>query len=839
MTYTELIAWLCQQVVDVRALFADKGGVKPDLPIYAVTNDLMTALRAYKRAVLCAPPGAGKTTAIPLEMLKILELRGRILMLEPRRLATRAAAERMAQILGEPVGQTIGYRIKGESKSSHKTKIEVVTEGILTRMIQSDGELSGISAVIFDEFHERSLHADLGLALCLEISDALRKDLLLLVMSATLETDPISNLMGNAPIIRAQGRSFPVTPIWLDQPLAKTAQFDSTFGELILRALDEKKGGLLAFLPGEREIHSVASYLTSRLSKECKLQLLYGALPFAKQRIAIAPMKEGRKIVLATSIAETSLTIEDIRIVVDSGKARRSEFDAASGMSRLVTEKVSKHEAEQRMGRAGRVAEGACFKFWAKAEEGSLHTASPPEIANADLSSLALELALWSVKPEDLAFLTPPDTARYSEAVTLLISLGALDIDDKITPHGKAIASLPLHPRLGHMLITAGSPAITLSALLNEQDPLTRSAPCDLTLRLDLIKNAQDFVKRHSFSYHSNVLGRIKQEIARLRQMANHIKSDLSPAQMVALAYPDRIGKRRLGESPRYLLSSGKGAMFLSPDALGQASFIVATRMDGKQKEAGIRQAISITKNEIRQLFGNQIKSDRRCEWSRRDGRVMARCEEKLGAVALSNRVWKDVPKETVARALLKGIREIGLCLNTSAQLFLARLAVAGAPYDEITQHHLTDTLEDWILPYISGLKSTQDWKSFDKLPALQSLLNWAESQRLDEIAPAAFTTPLGRKILINYGSDYPEISLKLQEMFGQTAHPMIGKTPLRVILLSPAGRPLQTTTDIPTFWITSYLDVRKDMRGRYPRHPWPENPAEANPTLKTNRRKA
>mgnify|MGYP001255874070 CR=1 FL=1 len=824
--------------MDEQVLFADKCNVKLDLPIYAVTDDLIKALRSFKRAVLCAPPGAGKTTAIPLEMLKIPELKGRILMLEPRRLAARAAAERMAQVLGEQVGQTIGYKVKGESKSSYKTRVEVVTEGILTRMIQSDGELSGISAVIFDEFHERSLHADLGLALCLEISGALREDLMLLVMSATLEAVPISKLMGAAPIITAQGRCFPVTPIWLDRPLAKTARFDSTFGELILNALDKKQGGLLAFLPGEREIHSVASYLNSRLPKECKLLLLYGALPFAKQRLAIEPMTEGRKIVLATSIAETSLTIEDIQIVVDAGKARRSQFDAASGMSRLVTEKVSKHEADQRMGRAGRVAEGICFKFWTKIEEGSLRTACPPEITIVDLSSLALELALWAVKPKDLAFVTPPDTARYSQAVALLTSLGALDVDGKITPHGKLIASLPLHPRLGHMLIKAGRSAAGLSALLNEQDPLTRDAPCDLTLRLDLLKNSQEFSKHHSFGYRRNVLDRIKTETARLVQMVYHKNSALSPAQMAALAYPDRIGKRRLGESPRYLLTGGKGAIFLSTDALGQAPFIVATRIDGKQKEAGIRQAISISENEIRQIFGDQIKPEKQCDWSRRDGRVLARSKETFGAVVLSDQVWKDVDNETVAHALLNGIREIGLCLNTSAQFFLARLAVAGAPYDEITQSYLIDTLEAWLLPHISGLKTVEDWKSFNKLPALQSLLDWTNSQRLDEIAPAVFTTPLGRKILIDYGSDYPHISLKLQEMFGLKSHPMIGKMPLRVVLLSPAGRPLQTTTDIPKFWITSYLDVRKDMRGRYPRHPWPENPADANPTLKTTQRK-
>ena len=825
--------------MDERALFADKGNVKPELPIYAVTDDLLRAFHTYKRAILCAPPGAGKTTIVPLEMLKIHGLKGRILMLEPRRLAARSAAERMAQVLGEPVGQTIGYRIKGERKSSAKTRIEVVTEGILTRMIQFDAELSGIGAVIFDEFHERSLHADLGLALCLEISEALREDLLLLVMSATLDTGPISKLMSNAPVVRAQGRSFPVTPVWLNQPLIKSAQFDSSFAELILKAINETQGGLLAFLPGEREIHSVASYLKLRLPKDCKLQMLYGALPFAKQHAAIAPMNDGRKIVLATSIAETSLTIEDIRIVVDSGKSRRSQFDSASGMSRLVTEKVSRHEAEQRMGRAGRIASGVCFKFWAKVEEGSLRTASPPEMANADLSSLALELALWAANPQDLAFLTPPDTFRYAEAVTLLKSLGALNIDGKITPHGKAIAVLPLHPRLGHMLITGGRPAAALAAVLNEQDPLTRDAPCDLILRLDLLRNSRDFAKRYSFNYNSNNLGRIKKETAHLRQMVDHSQNDLSPAQMVALAYPDRIGKRRQGESPRYLLSGGKGAKFLSADSLGQAPFIVTTRIDGKQNEASIRQAISITEYEIRQLFEDEIKSFTRCEWSKRDGRVIARREEKLGAIVLSDRAWKAVPKETVARALLTGVREIGLCLSTPAQLFLARLTFAGPPYDKITPVYLLNNLEEWLLPHINGLKSVQCWRAFDKLPALMSLFSWAEFQTLDYIAPPVFTTPLGRKITINYGSDYPEISLKLQEMFGQTTHPMIGEIPLRVILLSPAGRPLQRTTDIPKFWAASYLDVRKDMRGRYPRHPWPENPDKINPTLKTNKRKS
>jgi len=818
--------------------FADKDNVKLKLPIYAVKEDLLKAFTAYKRAILCAPPGSGKTTIIPLEMLKFNVLKGRILMLEPRRLAARSAAERMAQTLGEQVGQTIGYQIKGESKLSANTRVEVVTEGILTRMLQSDCELNGIGAVIFDEFHERSLHADLGLALCLEISETLREDLLILVMSATLETGSISKILNDAPVIRAQGRSFPVTPIWLDRPLAKATHFESSFAELILKAINEEQGGLLAFLPGEREIHSVASYLKLRLPMNCKLQMLYGALPFAKQRAAIDPISDGRKIILATSIAETSLTIEDIRIVVDSGKSRRSRFDAVSGMSRLVTEKVSKHQAEQRMGRAGRIAAGICYKFWAKVEEGSLQLASPPEIANADLSSLVLELALWATKPQNLAFVTQPNTARYSEAVSLLTSLGALTKDGKITPHGKAIAVLPLHPRLGHMLITSGKTAAPIAAILNEQDPLTRDAPCDLILRLQLLRNSQHFAKHNPFSYNSNILDRIKKETAQLRQMVEHSQNDLSPAQMAALAYPDRIGKRRQGERPRYLLSSGKGAMFLSADALGQTHFIVATMLDGKQNEAKIHQAISITENEIRQLFENDIKINLRCEWSKRDGRVIARCEEKLGAIVLTDQSWNEVPKETIARALLTGIREIGLFLHAPAQLFLARLAFAGAPYDKVTQVYLINNLEDWLLPFINGLTSAKCWRTFDKLPAIMSLFSWAEYQILDSVAPPVFTTPSGRKITINYCADYPEISLKLQEIFGQKTHPMIGAVPLRVTLLSPAGRPLQTTTDIPAFWTSSYLEVRKDMRGRYPRHSWPENPNIGSPTLKTKKHK-
>ena len=811
------------------------------LPIHEAIPPLIDALRRGGRAVLQAPPGAGKTTVVPLEVLSAGLTQGRILMLEPRRLAARAAAERMASTLGENAGQTVGYRVRGEAKVSNATRIEVVTEGILTRMIQSDPELSGIGAVIFDEFHERSLNADLGLALCLEIAGALRDDLILVAMSATLDADPVAELM-EAPVITSQGRSFPVDLRHLPRPLRKGVRFDAALADLVVQAAWETEGGILVFLPGEGEIRRVEGQLKGRLPAGCEVRPLYGALPFAQQRAAIAPVDQGRKVVLATSIAETSLTIEDIRVVVDGGKARRARFDPSSGMSRLVTEPVTRAEATQRAGRAGRVAEGTCYRLWTKGEEGALRAYPPAEIEAADLAGLALELALWGAQPGDLAFLTPPAPGSYAEAQSLLRMLGALDRENRITPHGKALAALPLHPRLAHMLAMAGPDAAPLAALLAERDPLPRGAPVDLSLRLAAVRDPKGFADRSPHQPNRAAIERIRAEAKRLAKSARRAsKGAMSDAAAAALAYPDRVGLRRKGDAPRYVLSGGKGAILPEEDPMAGTRLIVATDLDGDRREARIRQAIRIEEAELRALFADQIAWQDICEWDRRERRVVTRQQERFGALALDDRVWKDPPPDAVARAMLDGVRDLGMSWTDAARRFVARVELlreAGEDLPDMSEPALLDTLEDWLLPYLTGVKTAQDWKRFDILPALRARLDWDRMQALDAKAPAHFTSPLGRDIPIDYSGEHPEISLRLQEMFGQTTHPTVGRTPLRVTLLSPAGRPVQTTMDLPGFWASSYADVRKDMRGRYPKHPWPEDPTVADPTLRVKRRR-
>lgn len=823
------------------APISDKQSMEAHLPIHQALPDLIHALRQAGRAVLQAPPGAGKTTVVPLAMLQAGLTSGRILMLEPRRLAARAAAERMASTFGEKPGQTVGYRVRGEAKTSKSTRIEVVTEGILTRMIQSDPELSGIGAVIFDEFHERSLNADLGLALCLEVAGALRDDLLLLAMSATLDAGPVAALMGDVPVITSEGRSFPVTVKHLDRPLDKRTRLENALVDLLVHAVSETKGGVLVFLPGEGEIRRVEGLLKSRLPADCHIRPLFGAMEFAAQRAAIQPAVSGRKVVLATSIAETSLTIQDIRVVVDAGRARRARFDPGSGMSRLVTERVTRAEATQRAGRAGRVAEGTCYRLWTKGEEGALQAYPPAEIEAADLAGLALELAVWGAQPADLPLLTPPNPGAYAEAQSLLALLGALDDKGRITPHGKTLAKLPLHPRLAHMLAVAGPQAATLAALLADRDPLPFSAPVDLSLRLEALNDPRRYAETRPHPANRGAVERIRAEAKRLRgQTQGNDSAPLGPAEMAALAYPDRIGLRRKGDTPRFVLSGGKGAILEDNDPLAGSRLIVVTDTDGNPREARIRQAIQITESELRGLFADQIHWNNVCEWSKRDRRVVARQREMLGAVTLDDRIWKDAPPESVATAMLDGVRDLGIVLSEAARRFVARVMLvreSGADLPDMSPQTLLSTIDDWLLPHLMGVKTADGWKKFDLLPALRGLLDWNQTQTLDQAAPAHFTTPLGRKIPIDYGSETPEISLRLQEMFGQTTHPTVGRKPLRVTLLSPAGRPVQTTMDLPGFWASSYADVRKDMRGRYPRHPWPEDPTQADPTLRAKRR--
>ena len=799
-----------------------------DLPVTSALPALRDAIAARGMAVLQAPPGAGKTTLVPLDLLASGLVAGRILLLEPRRLAARAAAERMADTLGETVGQTVGYRIRGEAKVSAATRIEVVTEGILTRMIQSDPGLSGTGLVIFDEFHERSLHADLGLALCLEVRGALRPDLSLLVMSATLDAAPVAALMGGAPMVTSEGRAYPVETRWLPRPPDPSLRLEAVTAAAIRAALGETEGGVLVFLPGEGEIRRTMNLLGDLPG--CAIRPLFGAMDFAAQRSALAPAAD-RKIVLATAIAETSLTLPDIRVVIDAGRARRARFDPASGMSRLVTERVTKAEAEQRRGRAGRVAAGICYRLWTKGEDGGLAPFPPAEIEVADLAPLALELAEWG--SADLPFLTAPREGPLAEARALLAGLGALDDAGRIMPHGKALARLPLHPRLGHMLTLAGPKAAPLAALLAERDPL-RGAPPDLALRLKA-------VDRPGPEAHMTTIQRIRDEARRLAGgMTKAGYPDFSPAQMAALAYPDRIGLRRKGDAPRWVLSGGKGAVMTPGTPLATARLIVATDLDGDPREATIRQAAPLTEAELREVFADRIGWVEVCEWSRREARVLARRQERFGALVLDDRPWPDAPPERIARAALDGLRLLGLPWTPSARRLRARAALARSDdWPEVSDAALLASADSWLLAHLAGRRNAADLAALDLTEPLTALLGWDRLAILDRLVPASFTTPLGRAVPIDYDGDAPAIEVRLQEMFGVTTPPLIGAAhqPLRITLLSPARAPVQVTTDLPRFWATSYADVRKDMRGRYPKHPWPEDPRSAPPTSRAKPR--
>jgi len=802
------------------------------LPIDDILPALKHALATHGRAVLQAPPGAGKTTGVPPALLD--QVAGRIVMLEPRRLAARAAAERMAEVMGEAVGATVGYRIRGDSAVSPATRIEVVTEGILTRMLQDAPDLPGVGLVIFDEFHERSLNADLGLALAWEVRQALRPDLQLLVMSATLDAGPVAALLDDAPLLTSEGRAFPVETRHLDRPVAKDRRLEDAVADQVLTALAETEGGCLVFLPGEGEIRRVAARLQGGLPGDVALHTLFGAMRIEDQRAAIRPAREGRKLVLATAIAETSLTIEDVRVVIDAGRARRARYDPGSGMSRLVTESVSRAEADQRRGRAGRVAPGICYRMWTKGAEGALPAFPPAEIEAADLAALALELALWGGAGDGLAglaFLTPPPEGALGEARALLAQLGALDPGGRITDHGRALARLPLHPRLGHMVRRGGAGSARLAALLAERDPL-RGRGADLTLRLRALDDPG------ALGADRGLVARIKDEARRLKRF--EAGPPLSPGAQAALAYPDRIGLRRAGDAPRYVLSGGAGAILPEGDTLAGQRLLVATDLDGDRREAKIRQALPITEGELRDLYADRIAWVDHCAWSKRHRRVEARQQERFGALVLDDRAWREAPAEAVTAALLDGIRDLGLgALNWTpkARLLRARIAISGVA--DMSDAALLDRLEDWAAPWLTTERSAADLGRFDPSNALTLWVGHAAMAEVDRLAPPAWQSPLGRSVPIDYAGEAPEVALRLQEVFGTTDHPRIGpdRVPLKMVLLSPAGRPVQVTTDLPGFWDGSYADVRKDMRAQYPRHPWPEDPRHADPTLRAKPR--
>jgi len=810
------------------------------LPIDEVLNELIKAMREKNHAVLQAPPGAGKTTRIPIALLASDLFEKKIIMLQPRRLAVRSAAKRLAQHYGDQLGQTVGYRMRGESKVSNKTRIEVVTEGVLIKMIQNDPELNNVSCIIFDEFHERSLSADLGLTFCLEIRSELREDLGILVMSATLDAAPVAKLMGDAPVITSSGKSYDVCPYYLSKPWKFNKTFKNDFIQaisgLIIKAFEENEGSILAFLPGAREIKQVQTFLKAKLANDLDIYPLYGAMSFDEQQKAILPSCR-RKLILATSIAETSLTIKDIRIVIDSGLTRRSRFDPSSGMSRLITERVTKAEAIQRMGRAGRTNTGVCYKLWTKGEEGGLKPFPEPEILISDLSPLAMELAAWGVSnPKNLPFLTQPKSSDFQTAQELLRDLGALNDNGKITALGQKISLEPTHPRLARILISGGQDANLVVALIESKDILGPNSPTDFKLRIDAMKNSISFENNNPYAINKKASSNVLKLSKRLHPKG---QLELSNAQMVALAYPDRIGLSRNQNRGQFLLSGGKGAFISASDQLASAKMIVAVNLDGDKREAKLRIGIEILETEFMELFHDQIKFKRICEWSKRELKVITSEEKTFQSLVLSKKKWTSCNPELIAKALLMGINDIGLDIlpwTSKTKNFLARANKLNQTSDFLPNcslEFLSKKTHEWLLPHLVGFRSKGDLEKLNMIDIIKNLFSWKQIEYLNKNAPEFILAPTGTKMIINYSEEQPKIRIRLQELFGLKTHPTIGENnePLLVELLSPAMRIVQTTSDLPKFWLTSYSDVRRDMRGRYPRHPWPEDPMNAEPT--------
>jgi ATP-dependent helicase HrpB len=835
------------------------------LPIDDIVPDLCASLERGPNAVVQAAPGAGKTTRIPLTLLDAPWRKGgRIIMLEPRRLAARAAARRMAQTLDEPVGKTVGYRIQLDNRTGPDTIIEVVTEGILTRRLQSDPSLEGVAAVIFDEFHERNLQADLGLALCLDSQAGLREDLRLLVMSATLDGDPIAELMGDVPVIASAGRAFPVETRYLGKPPAD--RFQDTFCPAVCsavkQALEDETGSILVFLPGEGEIRRVESLLNATsLPGDVDVLPLFGALPQNQQDQAISPPPSGRrKIVLATAIAETSLTIEGIRVVVDGGLSRNPRFDPQSGMTRLFTEPVSLAGAAQRQGRAGRLEPGICYRLWDKAGEGAFRQFSPPEILDADLAPLALDLANWGIHdPDALNWLTPPPKAALEQGQDLLRLLQALDDQGRITAHGREMATLPMHPRLAHMVIRGAElgwadRACTVAALLTDRDIAQREGrdpvPTDLALRVSALKGEQT-----SLRINRAALGRTralaKQWLRRAPKTIRHdpagdLSADERIGALVALAYPDRLAERRPGGDARYRMSNGKGAVLPAEDALRDDPFLAIAVVTGDARDARIRLAAPLSAATIEHLFEDEIQEGEMAVWDNQSRSVIARRQRRLNALVLNDAPARNIPGDQIADALVEGIRDTGLaCLPWSKdatdwrQRALCFHQVTGNGPD-LSDDALLETLEGWLRPYLTGMSRLQHLKSLDMLSILKSRLDWSTQQNMDKQVPSHFTVPSGSSIRIKYTDPTaPVLPVKLQEMFGATETPSIldGAMALSIHLLSPAGRPLQITRDLRAFWSNTYPQVKSEMKGRYPKHPWPDDPLTATPTRHTKNR--
>ncbi len=811
------------------------------LPIDAVLGELTQTLARGNTAVLVAPPGAGKTTRVPLALLDAPWAQDKkIIVLEPRRIAARAAADRMAKTLGERAGDTVGYRVRFGSKVSRKTRIEVVTEGIFARQILDDPELAGVAAVLFDEFHERSLDADLGLALARDAQQGLREDLRILVMSATLDGARVAKLLGDAPVVESEGRAFPVETRYLGRK--PDVQIERQMADAIAAALRADAGSVLAFLPGAAEIRRTQTFLAERVSDPAiEIVPLFGALDAAVQDRAIAPAPQGqRKVVLATSIAETSLTIEGVRIVVDSGLARVPRYEPDIGLTRLETVRASRAAVDQRRGRAGRTEPGVCYRLWDEPQTASFEAFTRPEILSADLSSLVLDLAEWGVTdPSTLAFLDPPPAPAWSEACALLRELDALDSEGRITAEGRSLRALALPPRLARMIVDAaregvGEQAALIAAILTERGLGGDSV--DLDARLDNFR--RDRSPRAQGA---------RQLAQRWMVQVKSSPSDtlLSTGMILALAFPDRVARNRGKAS--FTLANGRGASVEQTSALAREPYLAVAELTGTAASGRILLAAPITQAEIEARFAEHITVDDEISFDKTAMALRARRRRRLHALMLSEQPLAVMPSEETARVLADGLAGTSLermpwskALKQWRDRVMFLRAAAPDEWPDLSDAALIASRQDWLAPALSDKTALADLSAGDFSDALMALVPWSQRAQLDREAPTHFEAPTGTQLAIDYEAEQgPTIAVRLQELFGLTVHPSIarGKIPLVLELLSPAHRPVQVTRDLPGFWRGSYAAVRADLRGRYPRHPWPEDPASAPPTRRVKPR--
>ena len=813
------------------------------LPIDDALPRLTAALAGNHAAVLVAPPGAGKTTRVPLVLLDEAWAKDKkILVLEPRRLAARAAASRMASTLGEQVGDTVGLRVRFGSKISKRTRIEVITEGVFTRLVLDDPSLAGVAAVLFDEFHERSLDADLGLALARDVQQGLREDLKILVMSATLDGARVAALLGKAPVVESKGRAFAVETHYLGRD--QRSPIERQIVDTVQRALRADAGSLLVFLPGAAEIRRAETQLKERVTdKNVDIVALYGALDAREQDRAITPAPAGqRKVVLATSIAETSLTIEGVRVVIDTGLSRVPRYEPDVGLTRLETVRVSRAAADQRRGRAGRTEPGVCYRLWDEPQTGSLEPYTRPEILSADLSSFMLDLAQWGVSdPSKLTFLDPPPLAALSEAKALLTELGAIDAQGRITEEGKKLRALPLPPRLARMVVDAaaegaGAQAAAIAAILTERG-LGGDDP-DLRHRLDQFRrdrsrraeDARAMVRRWG-----DLVG------------GNETGGGQSPGSLLALAFPERIAKSRGGGSGAFLLANGRGGAVDAASALAREPFLAVAELTGAAAASRIILAAPIALAEIEARFAGKILDREAVTFDAASASLRARRSRRLGALVLAEQFKAVEPGSESARLLAEGIATIGIGklpwrkaqLQLRDRVQFLRKA-EGDEWPDLSDDALARAAAEWLAPFLSGKTALSQIGADDLSAALDALLPWALRKRLDAEAPTHFTAPSGSHVPIDYEAEQgPTVSIRVQELFGLAKHPAIAgsRVPLVIELLSPAHRPVQVTRDLPGFWRGSYADVKAEMRGRYPRHPWPDDPLHAPATRRAKRR--